>query len=551
MSKITRPGRWFQPCALIADERGGVAVTFALAIVPVAFLSLVMLDYSRASTAKLGMQENLDAATLIAARSTAISADDVDHIGEKAFIAQLPTETGITGLSPGADGRYAKLTFTPNGATVSGSVEATYTPMVAGLFLKTKANPTGGMKIAARSEVVRSMSRLEISMVLDTTGSMQGSKIVNLKTAAKNFVTTMEAAHNRSVLPASTPAVRIAVVPFSTTVKVLAPISLSTYNLSSTPVNRSGVPTWLDGSATAFPIADDIFSGASRTDRFKMLRQMNVAWGGCVEARKAPYDIQDTAPNTTKADTLFTPFFWPDEPDTGTGFKNRYLGDGTSSTDWKTRQRRPQKYTASPASGTFNQGSGYGATGNLGPNAGCAMQQLQRLTTDFSSLRTAIDGLVPSGETNIPLGLMWGWHAISPNLPLANGSAYNTENLQKVIVLMTDGDNTMNDSGNANDSWYHGYGYIWQNRLGTTSTDPNVRADKLDDRLKALCTNIKNANIIVYAVGVGVSANAKGALQTCAQNSGGLYYDVNSTGSNLDAAFSAIAGSIENLRISR
>ena len=179
------------------------------------------------------------------------------------------------------------------------------------------------------------------------------------------------------------------------------------------------------------------------------------------------------------------------------------------------------------------------------------MQQLQRLTTDFSSLRTAIDGLVPSGETNIPLGLMWGWHAISPNLPLANGSAYNTENLQKVIVLMTDGDNTMNDSGNANDSWYHGYGYIWQNRLGTTSTDPNVRADKLDDRLKALCTNIKNANIIVYAVGVGVSANAKGALQTCAQNSGGLYYDVNSTGSNLDAAFSAIAGSIENLRISR
>ena len=106
--------------ALGADDRGGVAVIFALAVIPVAFLSLVMLDYSRASTAKQGLQENLDAATLIAARSTAISADDVDRIGEQAFIAQLSADTGISGLAPGADGRYARLAFTPNGAIVSG-----------------------------------------------------------------------------------------------------------------------------------------------------------------------------------------------------------------------------------------------------------------------------------------------------------------------------------------------------------------------------------------------------------------------------------------------
>ena len=96
MAKTTLKTRPETASGLAADERGGVAVIFALAVIPVAFLSLVMLDYSRASTAKQGMQENLDAATLIAARSTAISADDVDHIGEKAFIAQLHTETGIT-----------------------------------------------------------------------------------------------------------------------------------------------------------------------------------------------------------------------------------------------------------------------------------------------------------------------------------------------------------------------------------------------------------------------------------------------------------------------
>ena len=114
---------------------------------------------------------------------------------------------------------------------------------------------------------------------LDTTGSMQGTKLTNLKTAAKNFVTTMEAAHNRSVLPASTPAVRIAVVPFSTTVKVLAPMSAASYTSAT---SRGGIPTWLDGTASAFPLADDIFSGATRTDRFKMFKQMGVSWGGCV-----------------------------------------------------------------------------------------------------------------------------------------------------------------------------------------------------------------------------------------------------------------------------
>ena len=302
---------------------------------------------------------------------------------EAALMAQLPTDAGITGLTPGKTGRIANATFTPSGATVSGAVEATYAPMIAGWFLKSKANPAGGIKIAARSEVVRSMGRLEIAMVLDTTGSMQGSKIANLQTAAKNFVTTMEAAHNRSALPASTPAVRIAVVPFSTTVKVLAPMSVSKYNPTKKKnPTRGGVPDWLDGRAQAFDdIGDDIFLGNGKNDRFTHLKEMDEPWGGCVEARKAPYDIQDTAPKTRDVNTLFTPFFWPDEPDTSSSFKNDYLADGTTSSDWKTRERRPQKYTSAPASGTFSQGSGYGAVGILGPNAGCAMQQVQRLTT--------------------------------------------------------------------------------------------------------------------------------------------------------------------------
>ena len=185
-----------------------------------------------------------------------------------------------------------------------------------------------------------------------------------------------------------------------------------------------------------------------------------------------------------------------------------------------------------------------------GPNSGCAMQQMQRLSTDFTSLKTTVSGLVASGETNIPIGLAWGWHSLSPNAPLADGSAYGAPNLTKIVVLMTDGDNTMSTVSDNNNSYYHGYGYIWQNKLGTTSSNAATRTSAIDSRMQLLCTNMKAKGIVIYTVGVGVSTSSKALLQACATSTD-QYYDVNATGTNMDAAFSAIAGSIQNLRISK
>lgn len=534
------------------DKRGGIAVTFGLAFVPVAFLSLVMIDYARASTAKQHLQEAVDAATLIAARSSFVDQPNIDATGDKALTAQLSTKYGINGLTADGGGHIAGSTFAPNGNIITSTVTATIDPIVANLFIG------GPMTIHANSEVVRSVNKLEIAMVLDTTGSMSGTKIANLITAAKNFVTTMEAAASRST---EVNPVKISLVPFSTTVKVSAPISLATYNTTS--FTMTGLPTWLDGRARGYVAANDIFATAS-TDRFKMLKQMNISWGGCVEARVAPYDVQEDAPTSGTVGTLFTPFFWPDEPDqldNGSAdntpvYKNDYLTDGVSgNNNWKARERAVAKYnTTSFKSGTpatFSQGSGYGAALTSGPNAGCAMQQLQRLTTNFNGLRTAIDGLVASGETNIPLGMAWGWHTLSPNGPFADGVAYLTPKTSKIIVLMTDGDNTMNalSNSNLNDSWYHGYGYQWQDHLSTGGGGASTRTAKLDARFTQICTNIKAKQIMIYTVGVGVSASAKTLLQGCADTPS-QYYDVDATASNLDGAFSAIAGTIENLRIS-
>jgi hypothetical protein len=114
------------------------------------------------------------------------------------------------------------------------------------------------------------------------------------------------------------------------------------------------------------------------------------------------------------------------------------------------------------------------------------------------------------------------------------------------VVLMTDGENTYNDNGKYNGSAYDGYGYIWQNRTGTVGSG---RTAAIDSRLAAICTNMKAAGIVIYTVRVEVTTGSSSLLQNCATTPD-KFYDVQSA-SNLTAVFSAIAGSIENLRITQ
>ncbi|TGV63820.1 hypothetical protein EN801_047195, partial [Mesorhizobium sp. M00.F.Ca.ET.158.01.1.1] len=40
----------------------------------------------------------------------------------------------------------------------------------------------------------------------------------------------------------------------------------------------------------------------------------DTGWKGCVEARAGAYNISDTPPDPAKPDTLFVPYFAPDDP---------------------------------------------------------------------------------------------------------------------------------------------------------------------------------------------------------------------------------------------
>ena len=508
-------------------KRGAVAVQFAVMALPLAVLSFGLVDVDRASTQRKSLQDALDAATLMAARSSATTDAQLKTIGDAALGGQLGSLKDAT---------LTTSNFHANGSTVIGTATLKVKPVIANLWLN------GDMTVDANSEVVRSINKLEVVMVLDNTGSMaSNNKLVNLKLAANNLVDTLSTAAARSTEPHP---VKIGLVPFSMAVRIGSTTEIATYKTA----------WWMDTTG-ASPVNDQIFTTATGTqhaNRFTLLTQMGVTWAGCVEVRPAPYDVQDTAPNAATPSTLFEPYFWPDEPDPqasgkngdfGT-FYNNYLTDKKfSTTNWKVPQGDITKYTKAPKTGT-NATTGY----TYGPNAGCTMQPLMRLTENWASLKTSINAMTAVGETHIPSGLIWGWHVLSPNAPFSDGVAYGTAKTTKIAILMTDGDNTFTANDNNNDSYYEDYGYIWQNRLGTTSSNEGTRTTAIDNRLKLLCDNMKAKGIVIYSVGVIVSDSSKALLTYCATDAN-HYYDVTSS-ANITAAFSAIAGSIENLRIS-
>ncbi len=510
------------------DRRGATAVAFAIGFAVLAPVSLGVFDIYTSTQQRGKLQDALDAATLYAARSSAITDADIDAVGDKALVANLKLIDGAA---------LQGSSFTIVGQKIVSQASVSLPAFAPAMFVHAP--------VTVGSEVQRAMDKLEIALVLDNTGSMAGTKLSTLKTEAKKLVDKLTAAAARSNDP---DAVKLALVPFSNTVRVQGTTSISGSNYSDTGHTGTNIPSWIDPEAKNHWTAgrSDIFDGFY-TDRFTMMRRIGQNWAGCIEIRVQPYDVQEAPPAGADRDTMFVPYFWPDEPDSSNF--NDYMNDNAvNGASWMTKEIRAAKYTgnALKRNGSFNSS---GMTYQLGPNAGCTLQPVIRLTRDAASIKTSIDNMNAIGETNIPMGLMWGWHALTPNTPFADGTAYGTPHTRKIVILMTDGENTNFDSGDANDSHYGGLGFVWEKLTGLRPTDSTAqRTALLDGRLAILCTNMKAKHIEIYTIRVEVTGGASTLLQNCA-SAPDKFFDVQNV-ATLGVAFDAIAGAITNLRIS-
>jgi len=285
------------------------------------------------------------------------------------------------------------------------------------------------------------------------------------------------------------------------------------------------------------------FEAGSQNVWTQFNRISNKSWNGCVEARPAHYDTLDTAPQQANGDTLWVPYFAPDEPDSGAAsqngfwYGNSYLDDevGSGNNDVDFRQRKVSKYDGETVSSD-------------GPYFNCKNQPVQPLTNSRSTILNAINQMNAAGSTVIPIGLAWGWRVISPGAPFSEGVPYEDDTVTKVIILLTDGKNDIGSLNNHNKSWYNGYGYVEEGRLGTTDASQAYTA--LNNRTAQLCTNAKAAGILIYTITFQVSNTTIQTLMRDCATSPAMYFDSPSN-AQLQQNFQEIAAQLGKLRISK
>ena len=149
-----------------------------------------------------------------------------------------------------------------------------------------------------------------------------------------------------------------------------------------------------------------------------------------------------------------------------------------------------------------------------------SLATMMPLSYDWTALSNKIDEMQPDGNTNVSIGLAWAWHSLTPGEPLTQAAAPNSE-LNKYIILMTDGENT-------------------QNRWTSNS-------NSIDARTAATCAAVKAAGIQIYTIRV-INGDAN-LLRNCATDPS-MYYDVQNA-SQLTSVFNSIGATLAKLHLAK
>ncbi len=234
------------------ENAGQVAIITALSLPVLVLGAGGAMDYSRILAAKSKLQAATDAAILATYKHHSMNPDLSDAALKAYFRNQLQA---------GLQSKFETQLNVQNVRVVL-NTPTHMTAQVEALFPTTFIRLAGipEMTLNAEAEVKTSQSYTEVALVLDTTGSMSGSKIEELKTAAKSFIDHIY----KQVAKEGTDNFRIAIVPFSQYV-----------NIGEN--NRSA--SWAD-------IPADTKTYYNRYSRW-------IRWQGCVGSRPYPYNVQD------------------------------------------------------------------------------------------------------------------------------------------------------------------------------------------------------------------------------------------------------------------
>lgn len=464
------------PKALISDRRGVASLYFTIAIGSMVVLTMAGLDLMRVHLVRSRMWAAADSAILAA--GNALGTDRWRDVGVAYFNANM----GGSYMNSTATITTSSFVEGVNGVgaqTVSLTVNGNVPLISVGLL------DIGSMNISATSRAVRQSRQAEVTMVLDNTGSMAGTKLTSMKQAANTLVDALigNNAGGNSVM---------GLVPFNETVRI-------------------GKSAWLqNGSFSPLTAA---------------------SWNGCMFERQNPSRQNAyTLDATTPANQSFTPY---------------------------TRKRCRTVANNRQCEQIVEQ-----------TQAGCVTAPVQFLNTSSANLKNAVAAMRADGSTMVAGGLIWGWRMLDPAWRGTQATAWGDATLpkdvdpaiQKIIILLTDGDNEVSESTSGGYSTYRSpFGDAGQvtyiNPETNTKVGPVGFSGKNDAdanaQLAALCNAVKNSGlgIDLYTItfGNGISAATRTLMSNCATSAS--YYFNAPSDAELQRAFINIGDRLSELRL--
>lgn len=490
------------------DQSGNLAMIFALSLLPLLGAAGAAVDLNRAFIVQQRLERALDAAGLAVGAAPATTEAEMLATAQSFFDANYnDQEMGVPG----------ELILTPGDGSVTLAATAELATAILGVV--------GFDKLTVGSEitVVRESKALEIAMVLDNTGSMAWSgKIGALRTAAEDLVTILFGDQDEPEL------LKMSLVPFVTAVNIKA----DSFDMG-----------WMDVDGNSRYHGTNFDSGGPN-NHFELFNGItNATWKGCVEMRPEPYDTLDTAPTSGNPDTLFVPYFWPDEPDNEDDANNNYTKDRKRKGTHEQRQKNGRKYIGRSVSVDETPSS------TTGPNKSCA-RPLVPLTNSKSTLVDEVRAMEPwyNSGTNIAEGLAWGWRVLSPGAPFTEGKSFNDPDVQKAVILLTDGNNEIVRQNTDNKSDYTSFGFVAQKRLGTDSI--STARNRIDQKVADMCERIKDQGVRIYTITFQLnSPSLADIFRECATEPE-LYFNSPSN-EQLRETFQTIAYDLSNLRLAK
>ena len=506
------------------DRRGAVAVIFIVALVPLIAAGGAAIDISRAYLVQQRLGMAIDAAGLAVGSSSGSEAELRQKM-ERFFRANYPAnEVGVAA--------------TPVMTMTGGRIQISATASVDATLMKIVG--INEITVAANTEVMRNLLNLEVSLVLDTTGSMAGQKIVDLREAAKALVD---------------------IVVWDDQTDYYSKVALAPYSMA---VNLADLADEVRG-----PIAPPkAITGATRNDPvvvtapghgFSNGARVHITGvSGMTQLNNRTFRVANATTNTfalsgVDGDNYNSYISGGAVYCTQPGCEYHYFTNASSSPGQRTfrvstcvtERSGANAYTdASPA--VTPLGRNYPAPGNP-----CLSNTIMPLTSDKTALKNRIDTLEAAGSTGGHIGVAWGWYLLSPNFasiwPAASNrpAAYDAPELLKIAVVMTDGE--------YNSSYCNGV-ISRDSTTGSGAVSDHINCDAPNGhafgQAQQYCANMKAAGVKVYTVGFNIvdDQRARDLVNGCATDSSHVY--LASGGDALIAAFRDIGRDISALRLS-